>query len=137
LPIVPLTQGGLLIPFQPSQTPGLRPGPLPRAGGYPSALRNFSDIQQQIQQRRAQANLLQQNYNRVPSPPVLSAARNQTPYSAGNIFASGARSGGTPFPSLTPAAYGQPASTGPAYSPSSFAGSGGGSVISGPSSPYR
>ncbi|CAF5121679.1 unnamed protein product, partial [Rotaria socialis] len=48
LPIIPLTPGGLLIPFQPSETRGLRPGPLPRAGGYGSNLQNFTDIQQQI-----------------------------------------------------------------------------------------
>ncbi len=138
MPIVPLTPGGLLIPFQPSQTPGGRPGLFPRAGGYPSTLRNFNDIRQQIQQQRAQLlqNMQQQNYNRVPSPPVLSAApRNQsTPYTPGNIFASSARSTGTPFQSVPPSSYGRPPSTGLNYSQPYAAGS---SIGSARSAAYR
>ncbi len=88
MPIIPLTPGGILIPFKPSQIPGLRPGPLPRAGGYQSNLRNFNDIRQQMQQRRDQLfqSLQQPNYNRIPSPPVLSAASGNptVPYASGN-----------------------------------------------------
>ncbi len=116
LPIIPLTPGGILIPFQPSQTPGLKPGLLPRAGGYPSNLRNFNDIRQQMQQRRDQLfqSLQQANYNRIPSPPVISAApRNPTvPSGTGNLFSSGVTPGRTPFPSLTPGTYTGPSSAG-------------------------
>ncbi|CAF3738287.1 unnamed protein product [Rotaria socialis] len=119
LPIIPLTPGGLLIPFQPSETRGLRPGPLPRAGGYGSNLQNFTDIQQQIDQKRAQlTQSLQQAVlnNQRSSPPIISAtARNQNnPYASGNIFATGARPGGT-------TGYTQSNTTGISYSQPSFA----------------
>lgn len=73
LPFVPLSAGGLLIPFQPSMpNTDTRHGPLPRIGGYPSNLRNFDRIRQQIQQRgQLLENLQQQNYSRVPSLPVV------------------------------------------------------------------
>ncbi len=126
-PIVPLTPGGLLIPFQPSQTSGLKRGALPRAGGFPSNLRNFDDIRRQMEARRAQLlqNLQQQNNTRIPSPPVLSAPpRNPTvPYPSGNIFSSGARSSGSSLPPSPPAPYSQPNSIRLPYAPPSFAGS--------------
>ncbi len=141
LPIVPLTPGGLLIPFQPSQTPGLRPGSLPRTGGYPSTLRNFNDIRRQMQARRAQLlqTLQQPNYSRIPSPPVLSATpRNPTvPYSSRNIFPSNARSSGSSLPPVTPGPYTRPLSTGLPYTQPSFAGSSSGSAISAPYVPLR
>ena len=130
LPIVPLTPGGLLIPFQPSQTPGLKPGPLPRTGGYPSTLRNFEDIRRQMDARRAQLiqSLQQANYSRIPSPPVLSAAPRAAtgPYSSGNIFSSAARSSGSSLPPMRPGSYTQPSFAG------SATGSPPGSVISTP-----
>lgn len=125
LPIIPLTPGGILIPFKPSQTPGLRPGPLPRAGGYPTNLRNFNDIRQQMQQRRDQLfQSLQQATYRVPSPPVISAAapppRNpMLPYSTGNPFSSGLNSTRTPFPRLPTGAYARLPTPGAYTSPSS------------------
>jgi hypothetical protein len=73
LPFVPLSAGGLLIPFQPSiPATDQRHGTLPRKGGYPSNLRNFDRIRQQIQQRGQFLESLQkQNYSRVPSLPVV------------------------------------------------------------------
>jgi hypothetical protein len=139
MPLIPLTPGGLLIPFQPSQTPGLQPGPRPRALGYPSVVRNFTDIQRQIQQQRAQLAqaFQQQNYSRIPSPPVISAApRNPTaPYASGNPF-SGAPLNRTPFPPITSGAYTAAPLIRPNYSQPSYAGSSGGSVVSGQSTPY-
>ncbi len=136
MPIIPLTPGGILIPFQPSQIPGLKPGPLPRAGGYPSNLRNFNDIRQQMQQRRDQLSqsLQQPNYSRIPSPPVLSAApRNPTvPYTSGNVLSSGPRPSGPSFPSVTPGAYTRLPASGLTYAQPSFAGS----VRSASSAPY-
>ncbi|CAM4752301.1 unnamed protein product [Rotaria magnacalcarata] len=119
LPIIPLTPGGLLIPFQSSETPGLRSGPLLRAGGYGSNLQNFTDIQQQIDQKRAQLtqSLQQAVLNKQrSSPPIISAAaRNQNnSYASGNIFATGARPGGT-------TGYDQSNTTGISYSQPSFA----------------
>ena len=68
LPIVPLTAGGLLIPFQPSDP---SKGPAPR-----SNLRNFDRIQQQIQNRaQLLAALQQQNVQRTPSLPIHSPNR--------------------------------------------------------------
>ena len=139
LPIVPLTPGGLLIPFQPSHASGIGAGPLSQAVGHPSNLRNFNDIQRRIQQQRAliDQNLRQQQqrYDRIPSPPVIStgpgAARG--PYAAGNSYNS-PRMGRTAFPSGAPSTYGRPPSIGVAYSQPSYAGSNAGSI--GPSS-YR
>ena len=145
LPLVPLTPGGLLIPFQPSQTPGTRHSILPgAAGGAPSTLRNFNDIRQQIQQRaQALASVQQRSaYARVPSPPVLSAGlsagdRNRVPYTSGNVFAAGARSDGLSLPLASSTAYGRPPTVAPSYAPpSGYASSGGGSVASGPAAPY-
>ena len=139
MPIIPLTPGGLLIPFRPSQMPGLQPSLRPRAPGYPSVVQNFTDIQRQIQQQRAQLaqNLQQQNYTRIPSPPVISAAaRNPTaPYASGNPF-SGAPLNRTPFPLIRPGAYTAAPLIRPNYSQPTYAGSNGGSVISGQSTPY-
>ncbi len=136
MPIIPLTPGGILIPFQPSQTPGLKPGPLPRAGGYPTNLRNFNDIRQQMQQRRAQLlqSLQKPSYSRIPSPPVLSTApRNPTiPYTSGNIFSSGDRSSGSSVPPVTPGAYTRLPTAGLTYAQPSMAGS----VRSASSAPY-
>ena len=75
LPIVPLTAGGLLIPFQPSESPrGMIHGALPRAVNYPSGLRNFDNVRQQIQQRaQLLANLQRQNSNQISSLPMRSA----------------------------------------------------------------
>ncbi|CAF3052896.1 unnamed protein product [Rotaria sp. Silwood2] len=143
LPIVPLTPGGLLIPYQPSEASGLRPpGLLPRAGGYPSNLQNFNDIQEQIEQQRTQlTKSLQQEYlSRIPSPPVIStASRNQTtPYTSGNRFSSDVRPSGTSFPPIPSTSYVRPSSTAPNYSSPSYIGSTSGSILSGPSTgPYR
>jgi hypothetical protein len=140
LPIVPLTQGGLLIPFRPAPMPGVQSGQLPRAPGHPSVVQNFTDIQRQIQLQRAQLAqaLQQQNYSRVPSPPVISAApANRTvPYASGNLF-SGVTPNRTPFPPLTPGAYSQATSIRPNYIPPSYAGSSGGSVLSAQRTPYH
>ena len=139
LPLVPLTPGGLLIPFQPSQTPGARHSILPAAGGAPSSLRNFNDIRQQIQQRaQALANVQQQSaYARIPSPPVLSAGdRNRAAYTSGNVFAAGARSGGLSLPLTSSTAYGRPPTVAPSYAPPSAYASSGGSVGPGPAGPY-
>jgi hypothetical protein len=82
IPIVPLTPGGLLIPFQPSKKPDMKLGPLPRQGGYPSMLKNFNDIRQQ------------RIDNHIPSSTVLTAGssslmtRPQAPYAPDNSIAS-------------------------------------------------
>jgi hypothetical protein len=75
LPIVPLTAGGLLIPFQPFEPPkGMIRGALPRTVGYPSRLANFDNARQQIQQRaQLLANLQRQNSNQISSLPRRSA----------------------------------------------------------------
>ena len=119
VPIIPLTPGGLLIPFQSSstqtQTSNVRraPGIQPRLGGtnYPSTLRNFNDIRQQLQEKRLQIlqTLQAQEATRAPSPPVLTATT--VPYSSGNIFASSA------------APYSRPGSTGLPYTQPSIANS--------------
>lgn len=75
MPIVPLTPGGLLIPFQPSEPPEtIGRGTLPRTGGNSLNDRYFHNIRQQIQ-RRAQllADLQRENSNRIPAFPVNSA----------------------------------------------------------------
>ncbi|CAF3718597.1 unnamed protein product [Rotaria sordida] len=52
MPIVPLTPGGLLLPFEPCEpSQGMIRGPLPRSSRYPSTLTNFDDIRQQMHQR--------------------------------------------------------------------------------------
>ncbi|CAF3811491.1 unnamed protein product [Adineta steineri] len=118
VPIVPLTPGGLLIPFQPSQTSGGGGGlGLRRPGANPSNIRNFNDIRQHIQEQRAQIlqNLQQQQqrYNRIPSPPVLSAGpRNQGgAYLAGNSISGGSAAnsilGGSPPNSIIGGSAGQ------------------------------
>ncbi|CAF3707376.1 unnamed protein product [Rotaria sordida] len=142
LPIVPLTQDGLLIPFQSSQTSRLRSDPFPCSGGYPSSLRNFDDIRQQIEQQRVQLtkSLREQSYNRIPSPPVLSTApRNQTiPYTSGNLFSSATRSSEPIILPTSSTSYIQPSSTGLNYSRPPYIGSTRGSIMSGPSiGPYR
>jgi hypothetical protein len=70
--IVSLTVGSLLIPFQPSESPS---GALSQAIGYPSNLRNFNNIRQQIRQRAQFLADLQppQNSTRFPSFPIHSA----------------------------------------------------------------
>jgi hypothetical protein len=74
LPIIPLTAGGLLIPFRPSEPPkGMMHGTLPRTTGYPTSLRNYDTIRRQIQQRaQLLAELQRQNSGRIPSLPVHS-----------------------------------------------------------------
>lgn len=123
LPIVPLSPGGLLIPFQPNLSAGRRAGPFPRLGGYPSALKNFQDIRQQIEQR-SQLLASLPRADRAPSPPVLSTGSlGKMPYTS-------------PLASLAPAS---PAGSGPYgrtglnYSPPSLSGS----VLSGQTNPYR
>ena len=75
MPFVPLTPGGLLIPFQPSMpATDKRRGPLSRIGGYPSNLNNFDRIRDQIQQRGQLLESLQrQNSSRMPSLPIVEA----------------------------------------------------------------
>lgn len=124
-----MTPGGLLIPFQPAPNRGLKAGPLPRTGGYPSTLRNFDDIHRQMQARYA---LLLQNFerqenNRVPSPPVLSAVAPRTvstPYVSGNL-SPGTGPYSRTLPTVLP------------YSQPSFIGSPSGSVTSSPYRPLR
>ena len=132
LPIVPLTPGGLLIPFQPAPNRGLRPGPLPRTGGYPSTLQNFDDIQRQIQARRALLlqELERKENSRIPSPPVIPTVPRTvtTPYVSGNLPLSLPPAGGGSGP------YSRTASAALPYSQPSFIGSPAGSVTS---TPYR
>jgi hypothetical protein len=152
VPIIPLTAGGLLIPFQPSQIPGLRPGALPRAGGYPSALRNFNDIQRQIQQRSQLLSNMQQqqrqheynlNTTRIPSPTILSTglanpALNRTPYAPGGPLGALGRLSGVPLPPAgSSGPYTRPGSSGASYVPPSMTNSNGGSIFSGQTTPYR
>ncbi|CAF0772307.1 unnamed protein product [Adineta ricciae] len=149
VPIVPLTPGGLLIPFQPSQTAGAQPGLFSQTGGR-SNLRNFNDIRQHIQEQRAliARNLQQQQQrsSRIPSPPVISAASGgaqRSPYAARNTysnsglsrppFASGAASTYAPLGS-NGLNYSRPSSAGFGYTQPSYAGSNAGSIES---SPYR
>lgn len=116
LPIVPLTPGGLLIPFQPApERSAIRSSPpLPLAGGYPSHLRNFADIQEQIEQKRTQLTQALQlatlNKQKSSPPPVISApsATPNTAYASGNPFGSAARPTGGPIPSTNPTSYSQP-----------------------------
>ena len=121
--------------------PGGRAGLLPRAGGYPSALRNFNDIQQQIQQRSQLISNLQRQQqlntnSRVPSPPILSTGLanvglNRTPYTpAGRLT-------GSLIPALGSGAYARAPSGGLSYAPPSFTVSDGGSLLSGQATPYR
>ncbi|CAF2681281.1 unnamed protein product [Rotaria sp. Silwood2] len=71
MPIVPLTQDGLLIPFEASDPwKGMTRGALPRTNRYPSNLKSFNDIQQQIQQR---AQLLA-GFQKLRADQVASAA---------------------------------------------------------------
>ena len=148
VPIVPLTPGGLLIPFQPSQTAGAQPGLFSQTGGR-SNLRNFNDIRQHIQEQRAliARNLQQQQRSsRIPSPPVISAASGgaqRSPYTARNAYPSSGLSR-PPFASGAPSTYAplgsnglnysRPSSAGFGYTQPSYAGSNAGSIES---SPYR
>ncbi|CAF4609132.1 unnamed protein product [Rotaria sp. Silwood1] len=143
LPIVPLTPDGLLIPFQPSQTPTLlTPGLLPRAGGYPSNLQDFNDIQENIEQQRAQLekSLRQETLRQRPILSLTSTTpRSQTnPYTSANIFASDTRPSGSSLPPISSTSYVQPSSIGLNYSRPTYTGSTSGSGIKGPSTgPYR
>lgn len=151
VPIVPLTPGGLLIPFQPSQTAGSQPGLFSHTGGR-SNLRNFNDIRQRIQEQRAliARNLQQQQRtSRIPSPPVISGATGgaqRSPYAARNaystsgssrpVIASGAPSTYAPLGS-NGLNYSRPSSAGFGYTPPSYAGSNAGSIGSSPYRPLR
>lgn len=134
--------------------PGQRPGALPRAGGYPSTLRNFNDIQRQIQQRsQLLSNMQQQQLSqqlpytnstaRVPSPPILStglpsAVLNRTPYAPGGPLGALGRLGGVSLPPLGGSGpYNRPGSSGPSYAPPSMTNSNVGSILSGQTTPYR
>ena len=121
VPIVPMTPGGLLIPFQPNTNAARHSGPFPRLGGYPSSLKNFQDIRQQIEQRAQLLSSLP-SADRVPSPPVLSTGRTAyqaPPSTTGSL--------------LSPATSGPYGRTGTNYSPPSFTGS----LASGQTNPYR
>ena len=112
LPIAPLTASSLLIPFQPSETPGVKRNSLSRFNGYPSNLQNFDDIRQAMEQQRAQLaqNLQKQSYNRKPVLSVLSvSSRNPSaPYAPGVIFPSSGSSSSV----IPPASYSRSTSTG-------------------------
>ncbi|CAF2111857.1 unnamed protein product [Rotaria magnacalcarata] len=79
LPIIPLTPGGLLIPFEPNESSqSMIRGGRPQTSHYSGTLTNFDSIRQQIQHRAGLlANLQQQiNSNQISSTPVRS--RNTT-----------------------------------------------------------
>ncbi|CAF4574782.1 unnamed protein product, partial [Rotaria magnacalcarata] len=73
LPIIPLTPGGLLIPFEPNESSqSMIRGGRPQTNRYSGTLTNFDSIRQQIQHRAGLlANLQQQiNSNQISSTPV-------------------------------------------------------------------
>ena len=124
LPIVPMTAGGLLIPFQPNLNAGRSSGPFPRLGGSPSGLRNFQDIRQQIAQR-AQILSSLPSADRVPSPPVLSTGSANRPAYQSPPSVTGSL--------LSPTTSGPYGRTGTNYSPPSLVDS----LTSGQTNPYR
>jgi hypothetical protein len=77
LPILPVTAGGLLIPFQPSNASNDRTwNARLQTNGVSSNVRNFDRIRQQIQQRARLLEVLQQQqevYRQIPSLPIFSA----------------------------------------------------------------
>lgn len=130
-----MTPGGLLIPFQPAPNRGLKPGPLPRTGGYPSTLRNFDDIRRQIEARRLLLlqELERKENSRIPSPPVIATVPRTvtTPYLSRNTLPVSLPAAGDSGP------YGRPAPNTLPYSQPSFIGSPAGSVTSSPYRPLR
>ncbi|CAF1408359.1 unnamed protein product [Rotaria sp. Silwood1] len=106
-PIVPLTPGGLLIPFEPSEpSRGMIRGALSRSNRYPSNLKTFDDIRQQMLQRaqvlselrRMQADQLASSAQRSRNMPVRSL-----PGFSSNLPRSTAYQSGLsrPFPSFS------------------------------------
>ena len=92
LPLVPLTAGSFLIPFEPSvPSKGMIRNALPRTDP-----RKFYNIQQQIQERgKILADLQRQNSDQVSS---LSKKSQGTPTSPAPVFSSNSRRPLPPFP---------------------------------------
>ena len=160
-PIVPLTPGGLLIHFQPTES---KTNPFTKTTAYRSSL---DRVRHQIQQRsQLQNSLNTQDFDRVaprpvriptplrrPAPSILSARSapftpapvfnrvapplplpaSRTPYLRGNIFGSSGSSSSSSSASQSQA---RSSSIAPTYAQPSLDNRRTGSTVSGPSAPY-